>query len=449
MAAASEEEYAAHIERLSPSALVCHFGPVGFSGLVPGLACGVPVITIFHGYDVSMLLRDTAWVERYQALFQFGGHAVCISHEGRRRLLAIGCSDDKATAIHLGVDLDRFAFQARQPRRPIDTMRLLVVARLAEKKGLPVVLRAVRRVIDRGLHVSLRIVGEGEERASLLALRAALGLERAVTFVGPLDGDGVRRELASCDALALTSLTAADGDQEGIPVVLMEAMASGVPVIASRHSGIPELVAHNRTGLLVPEGDDLATADAIARLTANGPLGRRLAVGARAHIEEEFNLQRQGARFGALIGRVVRQHARNQPPAPSAPSPSGERLLLLRSAPVPVALSKLVVLRHRYPSTEIAVLTRDDTREVFDRCPLVSEVFTVPAGRMSLASVPPATLAAVRAGGFARVLVPLGDDPHGYDNVWRVAHACGAPVVVGLTASNHEVPAHDERAPAS
>ena len=434
----SAEDFSRHVARLQPCALVCHFGPMGFEGLIPALASHVPVITVLHGYDVSMILRQPWWDEPYQALLRFGSHAICVSHEGRRRLLALGCDAAKATTIHLGVDVQRFAFRARRQRCIGDPLSLLVVARLAEKKGIPVVLRAVRRLLDRGLNVSLRIVGEGEDQETLLALHARLGLEREVTFVGPLGSEGVARELAASDVLLLTSVTAANGDQEGIPVVLMEAMASGVPVIATRHSGIPELVEHERTGLLVDEGDDGGTADAIARLAADGPLGGRLAVAARARVERSFNLRRQAALFGALFTKVIREYRR--PPAPSPQAGLPRRMLLVRSVRVAKALSKLVVLRHRYPEAEFWLLTREDTREGFEKCPFVSRVLTYPAaGRMDLASMPPDTMAELRDADLDRVFVPLEDDPAGYDNVLAVARACGARSVLGLTTRNDEV----------
>ncbi|OGA50715.1 MAG: hypothetical protein A3G25_11475 [Betaproteobacteria bacterium RIFCSPLOWO2_12_FULL_63_13] len=442
--AKSEEEYADHAARLQASAIVCHFGPSGLSGIVPGLACDVPVITVFYGYDASMLLRDEAWVERYQALFRFGSHVICVNGAMRQRLLGIGCPAEHASVIHLGVDQTRFAFEQRRHRRADDTLRLLVVARLAEKKGIPVVLRAVRRLLDRGMDLSLRIGGEGEDRAALIALWRELGIERHVTFIGPLDRAGERRELSSCDLLLQTSVVAANGDEEGIPVVLMDAIASGVPVIASRHSGIPELVEHERTGLLVPEGDDAATADAIARLAADGALARRLAAAGLDHVRSEFNLERQSARYGERFSQVIAEHRRAEPPTASA-GPR-RRMLLIRSVPTPIALSKLVVLRHRYPGVEFWVLTREDSRKVFEQCPLVARVLTFPAGRVSPESMPPEAMAAIRAAGVEQVLVPLGADPNGYDNVVRVAHACGAMQVTGLTADNKEVALGEEKA---
>jgi hypothetical protein len=107
--------------------------------------------------------------------------------------------------------------------------------------------------------------------------------------------------------------------------------------------------------------------------------------------------------------------------------------------PTPIALSKLVVLRHRYPDVEFWVLTREDSREVFERCPLVSRVLTFPPGRINLATMPPDAMAAIRTARFERVVVPLDGDSTGYGNVLRVAAACGAGQIVALHPRNEEI----------
>jgi hypothetical protein len=340
--------------------------------------------------------------------------------------------------VHLGIDLDRFAFAPRRAREPRDPLRLLVMCRLSEKKGIPVVLRALRRVIEAGVPASLRIGGEGEDHARLTALWHELGLERHVTFLGPLDRSQVCEELSACDALLQVSVVASNGDEEGIPVILSEAMASGVPVIATRHAGIPELVDHERTGLLVAEHDAEATAEAIMRLARDVGLGSRLAPAARVRVQEEFNLVQQGRRNAALLGRVIAEYRRPGPAVPAAGQ--RQRLLFVRSVPVPIALSKLVVLRHRYPGAELWVLTRADSADVFALCPLVSRVLTFPPGRLNLASVAPDVLAELRGAGLEQAIVPVADDAVGPENVVRVALACGATRVVGLNPRNEDVP---------
>ena len=279
-------------------------------------------------------------------------------------------------------------------------------------------------------------MGEGPDETALEALRRDLELESCVTLAGPLNRDDVQREIDACDLFILTSVTAADGDEEGIPVVLMEAMASGAPVISTRHSGIPELVRDAETGLLTDEGDAGAVADAVERLASDPALARALAASARRHVEDEFNLALTATRFGAHISRIIADHDRA---SSQAPAPGGaRRMLFIRSVPVPVALSKLVVLRHRYPDAEFTVLTRSDSRVVFETCPLVTRVHTFPDGRVAAGSLPPSTVAQLRSVAFERIFVPVGSDEQGYDNVVQAARLCGDGAVVRLHPDNVE-----------
>lgn len=427
-----EEAFIDYARQVDAAAIVGHFGPMGFSGLPAALACGVPLAAVFHGYDVSMLLADPAWRERYRAMFALGGHAVCISHHGRRRLLEIGCPEAQATTLHLGVDMTEFAPKTRIPRGPHEPLRLLSVARLAEKKGLATAILAVAKLRAHGVTVSLRIVGEGEHLDRLTALRGMLNLQRFVTFVGALDTAGVRRELDDADVFLMPSVTAKNGDEEGIPVVLMEAMAAGVPVVASRHAGIPELVAHERTGLLIDESDVDALATAVARYGERPAFARDIAAAARAFVEQEFNIATQGAAFSSLLHRLIETPvAGHQRPAPR------RRMLFMRSVPVSVALSKLLVLSHRYPDAEFWVLTREDSPPVFTACPQVSRVLSCSAGRLVITGLTPETHLQLLDTSFERVFVPSSSQDDA--NVVEIAQRCRAGAVIRLLPNNDEM----------
>jgi colanic acid/amylovoran biosynthesis glycosyltransferase len=430
-ALASEEDYPDAVARHDVRLLLCHFGPSGLAALPAGLVHGIPVVTIFHGYDVTMLLRDPRWVARYQALFRFGAHAICISDAGRAALVSIGCPPVDVTAIHLGVDVDRFAFQPRHPGAG-QPLRLLMVARLTAKKGIDVALLALRRRLDAGARDTLRIIGAGEQHEALLALRRTLRLEEAVTFPGPASRDGVRLAMAQSDALLQPSTTAPDGDAEGIPVALMEAMASGLPVIATRHAGIPELVEDEVSGLLVAERDPEGLAEAMGRLAESPGVARRLAARARQTVETRFNLRTQAGHFAALLRRIVAQGARVAPARATRPE-AGGGALFIRSSPVSQSLAHLVALADRHPGVPITVLTTADTGELFERCPLVARVLRYTAPRLSLGGVEPQTIAAIKAADFGPIYVSAATgDGSGYANVEAFARACGHPVVVML-----------------
>lgn len=248
--------------------ILAHFGPMGRLAATlraAGLLSG-PLATVMHGVDVSADLRDEP--AAYRALFAAGELFLPVSEVWRARLLAFGCPPAKLAVHHMGVDTARYAFRPRihVPGRPLE---VLTVGRLVEKKGVAHALHAVAGLRAHGQAASYRIVGDGPQRDGLRALRDRLGLADAVTFLGWREQAEVVREMEAADILLAPSVTTPDGDQEGIPVTLMEAMASGMIVVSTRHSGIPELVEDGRSGLLAPEGDAAALTEALRRLACD------------------------------------------------------------------------------------------------------------------------------------------------------------------------------------
>ena len=188
----------------------------------------------------------------------------------------------------------------------------MTVGRLVEKKGIEYVLRAVRVLADRGVEVEYRILGDGPRRDRLAALAAELGVADRVHLQGRHGQQAVREGVEGSDVLVAASVTAADGDEEGIPNVLKEAMALGLPVVGTRHAGIPELIEDGVSGFLVPERDEAALADALQRL-ARDP-GRWAAMGraGRARIEREYDIHRLNDRLAGLLESLTRPEARSR-----------------------------------------------------------------------------------------------------------------------------------------
>jgi colanic acid/amylovoran biosynthesis glycosyltransferase len=161
---------------------------------------------------------------------------------------------------------------------------VLTIGRLVEKKGVADGLRAIAWARRRGVELRYTVIGDGPLRGRLEALAGELGIDDAVRFVGWQVQDAIVEALYGHDVLLAPSVTAQDGDQEGIPVTLMEAMATGMPVVSTRHSGIPELVEHGCSGLLADEGDYAALADALIRLSDSPELARSMARAARLRV---------------------------------------------------------------------------------------------------------------------------------------------------------------------
>ena len=241
----------------------CHFGPIGqlaaklrdigaFSGMLS---------TVFHGVDISAYVQGRP--DYYRYLFERGDLFLPISENWRRRLVELGCNPGRIAVHHMGVESRRYRFRPRQFERG-RALRLLTVGRMVDKKGVEYALRAVALLCRRGVPVQYALVGDGELRHALARLAGELGITEQVRFFGWQDQEAVSRHMARNDVLLVPSVTSEDGDQEGIPVTLMEAMASGMLVVATEHSGIPELVENGRSGILVPERDVEGLADALA-----------------------------------------------------------------------------------------------------------------------------------------------------------------------------------------
>jgi glycosyltransferase involved in cell wall biosynthesis len=194
----------------------------------------------------------------------------------------------KVQVVPHGIDLDSLP-SVLTPRAgdPI----VLAVGQLTERKGLHVLVLACARLRSGGVRFSCRIVGTGPQRAALERLARALGVDDVVTFVGALPHEGVIEEYARASVFVMPCVTARDGDVDGIPNVLLEAMAMRLPVVSSDQAAIRELVVDGENGLLVPPGDDIALASALAQLFERRPLRARLAAAGRDTVRRRFDLE--------------------------------------------------------------------------------------------------------------------------------------------------------------
>jgi colanic acid/amylovoran biosynthesis glycosyltransferase len=288
-------------------AIHCHFGPNGLrlallQGL--GLVAGA-VTTTFHGYDLSTYLAGRR-ASIYAPLFRAGALFLPISRFWQERLLTLGCPAERTRVLHMGVDCRDFPFRPRLPAAD-GRVRLATVGRLVEKKGVEQAIRAaalLRRQRPE-LGFAYRIAGDGPLRPHLEALVRSLGLQDCVTLLGACTGTEVTALLEDSHLYLQPSVTAGDGDMEGIPVSLMEAMAMGLPVLSTWHSGIPELVEDGAAGYLVPERDLPALAARLAALAADPTRWPAMGRVGRAAVEREFDDDRLLDRLAALLSEAA------------------------------------------------------------------------------------------------------------------------------------------------
>lgn len=195
-----------------------------------------------------------------------------------------------ATPIHRiyhGTDLSLFA--EKKLEQPASPYRILTVARLTAKKGLPTVYRALRMLCDRGIRLQHILIGDGDQRKKILSLIKKLKLNHFTRWLGTQPHNVVLEHYRQADLFVLGCEVAPNGDRDGIPNVLLESMAMGVPVVATSVSAIPELVEDGKTGLLVPPGSPQQLANAILRLLTEQELRRKVIEAGRARVLQEFD----------------------------------------------------------------------------------------------------------------------------------------------------------------
>lgn len=198
---------------------------------------------------------------------------------------------ERVTRIYNGLPLDEFTYQGPENRAPI----VLAVGRLVEKKGFADLIEACALLDRAGESFHCHIIGAGPLDATLREQIARLRLESCVRLLGPLPRVEVVQHMQTAAAVAAPCVVAADGDRDGLPTVLLEAMALGTPCVSTGVTGIPEIVRHRVTGLLVPERNPRELADALRRLLRNGQLRAEIAVAARALVERSFDDRRNAA----------------------------------------------------------------------------------------------------------------------------------------------------------
>ncbi|MDQ9283530.1 colanic acid biosynthesis glycosyltransferase WcaL [Escherichia marmotae] len=281
---------------------IAHFGPAGATaaklrelGVIRG-----KIATIFHGIDISSREVLNHYTPEYQQLFRRGDLMLPISDLWAGRLQKMGCPREKIAVSRMGVDMTRFS--PRPVKAPATPLEIISVARLTEKKGLHVAIEACRQLKEQGVAFRYRILGIGPWERRLRTLIEQYQLEDMVEMPGFKPSHEVKAMLDDADVFLLPSVTGADGDMEGIPVALMEAMAVGIPVVSTLHSGIPELVEADKSGWLVPENDARALAQRLAvfsQLDADelAPVVKR----AREKVEHDFNQQVINRELASLL----------------------------------------------------------------------------------------------------------------------------------------------------
>lgn len=278
--------------RRDPDLMHIYFGNTGVHLLPLIERWDRPCLVSFHGMDVQSRPDEPGYDQKLRRLLRIVPLVLVRSRSIADRLTVLGCDRSKIRLNQAGIPLSGFPYFNRTA--PANGgWRLVQACRLIPKKGLPTALRAFARFAQTYPKARFTIAGEGPMRQTLAKIVHDLGLGEQVRFTAFLDQSQLRTLYEDSHVFVHPSELSEDGNQEGIPNSMLEAMASGLPVAATKHGGIPEAVIDGRTGYLVTERDDRALANALLKLTGDLTAWRKMGQAASAVVTEHFELAKQ------------------------------------------------------------------------------------------------------------------------------------------------------------
>lgn len=290
-----------------PDILHAHFGPTGCLYLPLAKKIRRPLAVTFYGFDYTKLPRlHPVYRRKYEELFAQTTKIIAASETGRAKLESMGCPPEKLAVVPPSPRIESFPFVRRT--KSVGQLRLVQVSTFTPKKGHLTTLEAFRLALDRCPEMHLTLAGELQDKALVQQLRSYIAthrLEEKVTWLDFVAHGDMAEFLKQYDIFIHPSCHAPDGDHEDSPVVLLEAQASGLPVISTTHFNIPAEVLHDHTGLLAPENDPVALAECIRRfyLMENSAY-QQFSENARRHIEQHFNVKNSARLLRALYEEI-------------------------------------------------------------------------------------------------------------------------------------------------
>lgn len=296
------------LQSSKPDILHAHFGPMGVMIAPVAQKLGIPLVVTFMGYDGSRALRSQRWRDNYQTLNTQVTAVIGISTDMCNRLVDIGFDKGKIHRISLGVNIDQFSF--RDPKMDYDgkEVHCLHVGRLTAKKSPLKLLDAFNtayQALQPDIDLKLTLAGDGELYDEVVDKIKGLNLENQVDVLGSVSHKDVIRLFHEAHIYTQYCEVSSSGDVEGQGVTFVEASASGLPVISTRHGGIPDVVLDGKTGYLVEEGDIQGMADKMIELACRPEQWTTFGTAGRKHIEATFTLENQVEQSVALYQQML------------------------------------------------------------------------------------------------------------------------------------------------
>lgn len=282
-----------------PALLHAHFGADALAALPIAERLRIPLIATFHGFDIATTDTRSRYARRRPLVYANAAVIIAVSRFIRDQLIAKSCPPEKIVVHYIGIDVEQFTPDPKVPRQP----RVVFVGRLVAKKGLEYLIRAMARIQDRNPGAELVVVGDGPLRQDLEQLAASE--LRKYRFLGRRTPSEVHTLMNSSQVSCVPSVRAPSGDAEGLPMVVLEAMAMELPVISFAPGGVTDAIVDGKTGLLATEKDEGALAAHLDRVLNDPELCRRMGEAGRARVREDFDLRKQTAKLEAIYKEVL------------------------------------------------------------------------------------------------------------------------------------------------
>ena len=268
----------------------CHFGPAGNIGsFIKQAGFGAKLITTFHGYDITKYIKQHG-TDVYKRLFGNGDLFTYNSEATKEKILALGCPPERMAKLPMGINLDRIVFAERKVSCD-GQINILSVGRLIKMKGREYAIKAVAKIAEKFPNVHYNIIGDGPLREPLQKIIDDLDVADAIHLLGPVSSEQLDSLYKTSHIFLHPSVKASDGNMEGQGVVLLEAMAYGLPVVATNHGAFPETAGDSAAGFLVPERDVDALTERLEYLITNHQTWPQIGKSGRGHVEKHYDIK--------------------------------------------------------------------------------------------------------------------------------------------------------------
>lgn len=277
--------------------VLAEYGLTGVGVLKACKELDVPLVVHFHGADAYVRELNNRLRDRYRSMFDYASAIISVSRDMTQQLIRLGAPAEKVHYNPYGVDLGKF----QRACRLASSLQVLAVGRFVDKKAPYLSLLAFKKVLDRLPEARLVMVGTGPLHEVCAKLIHALHIEDAVELKGMLDHNAVAALMQQSRVFIQHSVVSESGDSEGTPVAILEACATGLPVVSTRHAGIVDIVIEGRSGFLVDEGDIDTMAEYVYKLLSNPRLANEMGTKARQHIVQNYDMESSVRNLRSII----------------------------------------------------------------------------------------------------------------------------------------------------